>query len=170
LPETMKTVDTAPRASRRSVNEVGVAIDSAVGKSAGDGEATASVGNRVGLGSVANCGPVSSSAHATSKKPATSAARYAGPLERERLISTSRKVERFHSIARAGDRQVGRQRRNSETTATCITKGSRRRKTDCRAVGRARDAASLQQTCRRLVQPAVCVTVHTRDLLRQAPC
>src|SRR4051794_5850052 len=79
-PEATKTLDTAPRAPRRSVNDVGVVTNSAsaVGRRAGDGDATASVGGRVGLGSVANCGPVSSSAHATSNKLATSAATYAG--------------------------------------------------------------------------------------------
>src|SRR5918993_2214703 len=89
LPEATKTIDAAPRTSSRSVNEAGVATGAVVGRSAGDGDAAASVGDCVGLGSVANCGPASSSAHATSMQQAKSATRYARLLSRERLISTS---------------------------------------------------------------------------------
>src|SRR5215208_2682833 len=144
LPEAMETADAAPRAARRSVSDVGVANDSAVGRSDGDGDAAASVGARVGLGSVANCGPVSSSAHATSKRLATSAATYAGQLVPERRISTSREVEQVHPI-------------EVPVTVKLPNDGAnlrqRRRKAGCGSVRRARDAASLQQTFRRLVQP-----------------
>src|SRR5687768_2065898 len=91
--EATKTVDAAPRTPSRSVNEAGVATGAVVGRSAGGGDAAATVGGRVGLGSVANCGPVSSSAQATSIRLATSAARNAGQLSRERLISTSQRIE-----------------------------------------------------------------------------
>src|SRR5215212_8184 len=107
LPDTTKTTDAAPRTARRSVNEVGVAIDSAVGRSDGEADATASVGARVGLGSVANWGPASSSAHATSKQPATSAARHAEQLPRERLIGPSQEVQQVRPIPRQRDQCLG---------------------------------------------------------------
>lgn len=98
LPETTWTTDAAPRTARRSVNEAGVAIATAVGRNAGDAAATASVGARVGLGSVANWGPASSSAHATSKQPATSAARHEDRLARERLIGPSQEDEQVRQV------------------------------------------------------------------------
>src|ERR671912_1113382 len=106
LPEATKTIDAAPRTPSRSVNEAGVATGAVVGRSAGGGDDAATVGGRVGLGSVANCGPVSSSAQATSIRLATSAERYAGQLSRERLISTSQMIEQVHPIAESRDRRL----------------------------------------------------------------
>jgi hypothetical protein len=132
------------------VNEAGVATGAVVGRSAG-GDAAAFVGNCVGLGSVANCGPASSSAHATSIRAAMTAARYADQLWRGRLISTSQEEAQVHPIAATRDRRIGDRRRKPEATATCITKRSRRRSTGCGAVRRACDRASLHQPIRRLM-------------------
>jgi len=92
------------------VSDAGVATGCMVGRSAGDGDAAASVGGCVGLGSVANWGPGSSSAHAASIKPATSAARHAGQFLRERLIGISQELRWFrrpreHTDGRVEDRR-----------------------------------------------------------------
>ena len=104
------------------MKDAGVATGAVVGRSAGGGDAAASVGDRVGLGSVANCGPASSSAQATSSEDAPSAAKYARQLLRERVISTSQVIAQVHPIARVRGRRVGDRRRKSEATAACITR------------------------------------------------